>query len=179
MPRITPVSTEDAQGIVKEGYEIFLTNYGTIPKPILMISVSPDLFDLQLKRNRYLATKSNLSFSLLAHIRYLAACHLDYRFCQDFNRDQLKRQGLTDEDLRKLEEDPSQSLLEEHEGAMLAFVIKALKAPSSITDEDINTLRTYNWTDRDMVDAMKQGVSMIDHAIMMQVFDMDPDCLAG
>ena len=177
MARITPVSPDNAQGNVKEGYEMFLTHFGTIPKPIQMLSVSPDLFDIQLKRNLYFATKSNLSFSLLAHIRYLAACHLSYRFCRDLNGNLLKKQGLTDDDLRKLEEDPSQSLLEENEEAMLAFVIKAIRAPSSVAEEDINKLRTYNWTDRDMVDAMTQGVSMIDHAIMMQVFNMDPDCL--
>lgn len=176
MPRIDTVSPDQAEGIVKQGYEIFQTNFGTIPTPLKMLSVSPELFELQLNRNRYFATGSNLSFSLLAHIRYMAAHQLDYSFCMDFNGELLKKQGLTDEDLRKLEADPTQSLLEENEGAMLAFVVKALKNPGSITDADITGLREYGWTDRDMVDAMTQGVSMQDHAIMMQVFDMDPNC---
>ena len=179
MPRITPVSTNLAQGNIKEGYEMYLSRFGTIPKPIEMLSVSPGLFDIQLKRNHYLATQSNLSFSLLAHIRYLAACHLTYAFCKDFNKELIKRQGATEEDIRRMEKDPAQSLLEDNESAMLVFVVKALKDPSSITDEDITGLRSLGWTDKDMVEAMTQGVSMIDHAVMMQVFDMDSYCLAN
>jgi hypothetical protein len=30
-----------------------------------------------------------------------------------------------------------------------------------------------------MVDALAQGVGMIDHAIMMQAFQMDQNCLVG
>jgi len=30
-----------------------------------------------------------------------------------------------------------------------------------------------------MVDALAHGVSMLDHAIMMQVFQMDQNCMVG
>ncbi|THB77371.1 MAG: hypothetical protein D3926_15680 [Desulfobacteraceae bacterium] len=176
MPHINTVLPEQAQGVVKQGYDVFMTHFGTIPKPIQMLSVSPELFELQLKRNRYFATGSNLSFSLLAHIRYMAAHHLNYGFCMDFNRELLKRQGLTDEDITTLETDPLKSMLEERESAMLAFVVKGIKSPASVSENDITVLRAHGWTDKDMVDAMVQGVSMIDHAIMMQVFDMDTQC---
>lgn len=179
MARIKTVLPEQAQGIVQKSYDMYLKHFGVIPKPIEMLSVSPELLDIQLKRNRYFATGSNLSFSLLAHIRYLAAHHLAYGFCMDFNGELLKKQGLTEEDLRKLESDPANALLEENENAMLSFVIKAIKAPSSVTDEDITALRGMGWTDRDMVDAMTQGVSMADHAIMMQVFDISQHCSIG
>ena len=176
MPRLNMVTPDQAQGVVKKGYDTFLTNFGTIPKPIQMLSVSPELFELQLKRNRYFATGSNLSFALLTHIRYMAACQLSYGFCIDFNRELLKKQGLEEKDFSRLEADPGQSLLEENEAAMLAFVVKALKKPGSITDSDIVKLKGYGWTDRDMVDAMTQGVTMANHAIMMQVFDIDTNC---
>lgn len=176
MARISTVSLDKAEGIIKEGYDVFMTHFNTVPKPMEMMSVSPGLFGIQLQRNRYFATESNLSFSLLAHIRYMAAVNLDYPFCMDFNRAILKKQGLTDADIQKMEADPSQSLLEENEGAMLAFVIKGMTAPASITDADIRHLRELGWKDRDMVDAMAQGVSMMDHAVMMQVFDMAPFC---
>lgn len=178
MTRLNTVSHARADGIVKQGYDLFKTHFGTIPKPMEMLSPSPELFGIQLARNRYFATQSNLSFSLLAHIRYLAAVSLAYPFCADFNRDLLKKQGLSDEDIRKMEKDPLQSLLEENESALLAFVIRALKAPADITDRDVENLRELGWTDRDLVDAMTQGVSMFDHAVMMQVFDMAPFCVS-
>jgi alkylhydroperoxidase family enzyme len=176
MALIQPVLPENAEGAVKAAYDMFMQTIGIIPKPLEMMSVSPELFELQFKRIQYLSRHPTLSFSLLAHIRYLTARTLNYPFCTDFNKILLQKQGLTEDDIRLIEADPAQSLLEKNENAMLAFVIKAVKAPGSVTADDIKTLRDLGWEDRDMVDALSQGVSMIDHAIMMEVFQMDQDC---
>lgn len=176
MALINTVSPEKAEGAVKEAYDMFIQNIGIIPRPMEMMSASPVLFELQFRRIQYFSRHPTLSFALLAHIRYLAARTLDYPFCTDFNRMLLKKQGLSEDDLRAMETDPSKSLLEEKENAMLAFVIKALKAPGTVTAEDIQALKDMGWEDRDMVDALSQGVSMIDHSIMMQVFQMDQSC---
>ncbi|MCP3873568.1 MAG: hypothetical protein GY699_10500 [Desulfobacteraceae bacterium] len=60
---------------------------------------------------------------------------------------------------------------------MLAFVIKSIKAPGSITAEEFVQLKEYGWKDSDIVDALAQGVSMFDHSIMMEVLQMDRACL--
>jgi len=177
MALINTVTPEKAEGSIKEAYDMFLKNIGIIPKPMEMMSVSPVLFDLQFQRIRYFSKHPKLSFSLLAHIRYLVAYSLDYSFCMDFNKHMLKKQGVGDDDIRRMEKDPSQSLLEENESAMLAFVIKSIKTPGSVTVDDINVLKDLGWEERDMVDALSQGVSMIDHSIMMQVFQMDQNCM--
>jgi hypothetical protein len=78
-----------------------------------------------------------------------------------------------------MEDDPSQSQLEENESAMLAFVVKAVKNPGSVTAEEVKKLKEMGWEEKDMVDALSQGVSMIDHAIMMQVFQIDQNCMIG
>jgi len=179
MPRITPVSKETAQGIIKEGYDMFMEKIGIIPKPMELMSLSPVIFETQLKRSQYLSRHPHLSFSLLAHIRYLVAQSLSYSFCMDFNKFVLKKLGLENEDFQKMEIDPSNTMLEENEKAMLLFVLKSVKSPKSITDQDIEDLRNFGWNDTDMVDALSQGVSMIDHAIMMEVFQMDQRCLVG
>ncbi|MFA6498849.1 MAG: hypothetical protein WC256_10205 [Desulfurivibrionaceae bacterium] len=179
MALISTVPPEKAEGLIKEGYEMFMKRVGIIPKPLEMMSASPPLFGLQLKRIEYFSTHPKLSFALLAHIRYLVAHNLGYGFCLDLNKHILKKQGLEEEDLRRIEADPSQSLLEENENAMLSFVVRAVKAPGSGFAEEIQRLKEMGWEDRDMVDAMAQGVSMIDHAIMMEVFQMDQHCLVG
>ena len=179
MALIKTVSPKMAEGTIKEGYDMFMRNIGIIPKPMELMSASPALFELQLRRIYYLSKHPRLSFPLLAHIRYLVAHNLDYRFCMDFNKHILKKQGLEEADIRKMEDDPAQSLLEENERAMLAFVVKAVQAPGSVTAEDIDRLRELGWEDQDMVDALSQGVGMIDHAIMAQVFQMDQNCMVG
>lgn len=179
MALITTVAPAQASGIVKEGYEMFMKNIGTIPRPMEVLSCSPALFELQLKRIGYFSKHPKLSFALLTHIRYLASHSLNYSFCMDFNSHLLKKLGLTVEDIRGMETDPSQAMLEENENAMLAFVIKAMKAPGSITAADISHLRELGWEDGDMVDALAQGVGMIDHSIMMQAFQIDQNCMIG
>jgi len=177
MALIKTVAAKEATGIVKEGYDMFIKNVGSIPRPMEVLSVSPALFELQLKRIGYFSRHPKLSFPLLAHIRYLAAHSLSYSFCMDFNRHMLKKLGLAEEHIRATEQDPSQALLEEHETALLVFVVKAMKAPGSITAADIDRLRELGWEDRDMVEALAQGVGMIDHAIMMEAFQIDQNCL--
>ncbi len=179
MALIQTVQPENAEGAVKEGYEMFMEHIGIIPKPMEMMSASPALFTQQLQRIQYFSTHPHLSFELLAHIRYLVAHGLNYGFCMDFNKTVLKKQGLEASDFEKMETDPSQALLEENERAMLAFVVKSVKNPGSVTKDDIQQLKDLGWDDRDMVDALAQGVSMIDHSIMMEVFQMDPNCLVG
>lgn len=179
MALITTVEPEKAEGIIREGYEMFMKNVGTIPQPMQLMSVSPALFELQLQRIRYFGKHPRLSFALLAHIRYLASTTLDYGYCTDLNRHFLKKVGYDDDAIRVMEQDPSKSMLEEHESAMLDFVIRAMKKPASITAADIERLKELGYEERDMVDALAQGVGMIDHAIMMQVFQIDQHCLLG
>ncbi len=179
MPLIKTVDPENAEGIIKEGYSMFIKNIGMVPKPMEMMSASPALFEQNLKRIHYYSTHPTLSFALLAHIRYLSAHSLDYGFCMDFNKTVLKKQGVGEADFQRMEADPSKSLLEENENAMLAFVINSIKSPGSVTQKDIQTLKDMGWEERDMLDALAQGVSMIDHSIMMQVFQMDTNCMVS
>jgi len=73
--------------------------------------------------------------------------------------------------------DPSKALLEENETAMLVFVIKPMKTPGSTAAEHITQLQALGWDEKDMVEALAQGVGMIDHAIMMEAFQIDQQCL--
>ncbi|MDY7035422.1 MAG: hypothetical protein SV375_04560 [Thermodesulfobacteriota bacterium] len=53
-----------------------------------------------------------------------------------------------------MEADPTKSLLEEKESAMLAFVVRAVKAPGSVDADEVDWLKEIEWTDRDLVDAL-------------------------
>lgn len=177
MALIRTVSPDQAEGSMKEAYDMFMEYLGVIPKPLQLMSASPAIFDLQLQRIRYYNDHPTLGFPLLAHIRYLVSRDLNYPFCTDFNEYILKRQGLTDEDVEKLSKDPSDSLLEEKDAAMLTFVVKAVKDPSSVSAGEILRLKDMGWEDRDLMDALAHGANMIDHSIMMAVFRMNQECI--
>ena len=82
-------------------------------------------------------------------------------------------QGLEDEDVEKLTSDPSQTMLEDKDKAMLLFVLKAIKDPDAIEENDIAQLHDLGWTDRDIFDALTHGVSMLIHRVLMKAFKMD------
>ena len=179
MALINTVSPEKAEGKMKEAYDSFMKNLGIIPKPLEMMSASPAIFANQLQRIQYYNDHPTLGFALLSHIRYLVAHNLNYSFCMDFNRLMLKKQGLEDDDIKRMEADPAKSSLEDKDAAMLVFVVKSVKEPSSMRAEEIEQLKEMGWKDQDLVDALAHGANMIDHSIMMEVFQMDQDCIVG
>jgi uncharacterized protein YciW len=83
---------------------------------------------------------------------------------------------MTEEDIEAIEKDPSKAPLEDNERAMLAFVIKAIKAPDTIAKEDIDQLHDAGWADGDILDALSHGTNMIGSSILMKTFKMDMTC---
>ena len=83
---------------------------------------------------------------------------------------------MTEDDIKKIEKDPSQAPLEDNERVMLAFVMKAIKTPDAVTQEDVNQLHGMGWTDRDILDALAHGANMIASSILMKTFKMDMTC---
>ena len=161
---------ETARGDVQKAYQIFEDRGVDMPDPLKLISASPGYFSIMLSRNNYYSSHPNLGMSLLAHIRYFVSSRLEYGFCKRFNREMLARMGMTEDDFAAMGDDPGKSLLEDHDRLMLTFVLDAMDDPEAVSAEDIDRLRQAGWTDGDMLDALAQGVGMIDHNIFMRVF---------
>jgi len=171
MQALIQTSTPDtATGEIQKGYEIFNKRGVDMPDPMRLMSASPGYFGIMLQRNIYYSNHPNLSFSLLAHIRYFASCRLDYSFCRIFNKKMLAKMGVSKEDFTAMSHDPEKSLLEDNEKHMLLFVLKAMEKPEAVTAQDIEALRNEGWTDSDIFDGLAQGVGMMDHNIFMRVF---------
>ncbi len=173
MTLINTVAPENAKGEIKKGYDLFLERGIKVPNPFRLLSASPKMFDMLVTRNKYFSNHPNLSFELLAHIRYFVSKNLNYEFCCKHNKNLLLMQGACEDDFKKMDDDPEKSLLEENELFMLKFVLKAMDSPESISEKDINQLKESGWEDSDIFDALAQGVGMIDHNYFMKVFKPD------
>lgn len=176
MAIIKTVSPEEAQGEVKKVYDIMLEHMGMVPSPMQMASASPGIFNLQWESIKYYSEHPALSFPLLSTIRFLVAEHLNYAFCTDFNKGILMKQGLTDEDIEELKQDPLKAPLEDNEKAILTFVMKAIASPDDVDQQDMDRLHDMGWTDRDILDALAHGTSMVSASILMKTFKMDMAC---
>jgi len=126
--------------------------------------------------DRYYSQHPSLGFGLLSSIRYLVAQQYDYAFCTGFNKNMLKMQGLSDKDIDKMEKDPLQAPLDDKDRAMVAFVMKAVKTPDAVEQQDVDNLHEQGWTDSDILDALAHGTNMIASSILMKAFKMDQTC---
>ena len=85
-------------------------------------------------------------------------------------------QGMSEDDIQKIVDDPLQAPLDDKDRAMLAFVMKAIKLPDDVGKQDVDGLHEHGWTDNDIMDALVHGTNMIGSSIMMKTFKMDQSC---
>ena len=176
MALIQTVSRENAEGKVKDVYDKMMETVGTIPKPLKMLSVSPELLSMQMEPMGYFMAHPTLTFPLLAHIRLLVAHHFNYGYCVEFNSGILQMFAeVTDEQLDATLADPAGARLDEKELALLQFVLKAIKTPDAVGEEDIAPLHVLGWTDRDIFDATAHGADMVRHGTLFKAFKMDQE----
>jgi alkylhydroperoxidase family enzyme len=174
MTLIQTVSPKDAEGKVKQVYDFMTQKAGVIPKPLKMLSLSPNLLELGQQSLAYFLRHPTLGLSLLGHIRMLVALHLAYDYCIQFNADVLRKYaGTSDDQLSAVKKDPSQADLSEKDKAMLLFVLKAVQTPEATEQADIDRLRGFGWTDTDILDATFHGADMVRHGIMFKALQMD------
>jgi alkylhydroperoxidase family enzyme len=176
MALIQTVEPDKAEGKVKEIYDFMQENAGIIPAPLQLASASPWMLDMIWHSIQYFSQHPNLGFGLLSSIRYLVARQYDYAFCTGFNRNMLKLQGLSDEDIDMMEEDPLRAPLDDKDRAMVAFVMKAVQTPEAVDTQDVDHLHNLGWTDSDILDALAHGTNMIGSSILMKAFKMDQTC---
>lgn len=176
MGLIQPVDPQEAQGEIKEAFDFFEKAIGTIPTPMALFSVSPDIFKMQLQSLNYYMHHPTLGFALLSSIRYLVAQAYDYQFCTRFNEEFLKKQGLSEDDIRKMVQEPENAPLDDKDRVMLAFVMKAVRTPQAVDQADMDRVHAAGWTDRDALDAMMHAGTMIASSVVLKTFKLDQVC---
>ena len=90
MALLKTVAPEDAQGNVEKAYAFFVKNGMSVPKPLEMVSVSPELIRLQSEMLDYYMKHPTLSFVLLTAIRFMVARRYNFQFCTNLNMNFLK-----------------------------------------------------------------------------------------
>ena len=104
MTLIQTVNPENAEGKAKEIYDTMKKTAGVVPAPLQLASASPRMLDMVWQSIQYYSQHPNLGFGLLSTIRYLVACKYDFAFCTGFNKNFLMMQGMSEEDIEKIEQ---------------------------------------------------------------------------
>ena len=176
MALIQIVSPEEATGRVKEVYDKILKIAPVVPKPLQLVSSSPELLSMMFQSISYFLSNESFSPQLLAYIRLLVAHRFNYRYCVDFNTGVVQMlTDVTDEQLEQIKKNPKTIMLEENEKALLLFVLRVVDEPEKVTPEDLSNLRRLGWTDQEIVEATNYGADMIRHGTLFKAFKMDEE----
>jgi alkylhydroperoxidase family enzyme len=173
MSLLKTVPPEEVSDDLKPLYQGFMETMDMVPPPLEMLSASPALHALQAQLIAYYREDSNLSPMLMALVRYLTALALEMEPCIGFNAKALALHGMTEEQVQSLRTNPAAAPLDEKEGWMLALVIKAVRAPETVSRGHVDKLRELGWTDTDIMDALYIPCMMVGMDVMMRALKVE------
>lgn len=176
MPLISTVTPTEATSKVADIYHQIEQTFGRIPNAIQLFSSSPELLERTWEELGYYMQHPKLSMPLLATIRMLISQENQCDYCIGFNAGLLINMfGQTQEQVMATQQDPNQAPLEEKEKAMLFFVLKSVKTPQAITEQDVQALVALGWEHADILDATAHGARHVAIDILFNTFKVEKD----
>ncbi|MBD3236409.1 MAG: CHAT domain-containing protein [Candidatus Eisenbacteria bacterium] len=174
MTLLTTTDPAKAEGLMKQVFDAFEQELGTVPGPLLLFTASPKAWHVYLQYVDFIRTHPTLPMPLTTCLRYIISKRSGFRACTEFNAMLLDRQGVSVETREAMVEDPQKAPLEERERALLGFVVSAAAAPTPAdTPQDaagLERLRGLGWSDAEIFDATWHGINMLTLARLMQCF---------
>lgn len=146
------VAEEDATGEIAEVYRKEKEGVGFVPEAARCLSTRSDmpaLFDVFFD-----GIKGNFSLSGRdwCLITFVAATHLRSTYCSQVYSQRLLALGETKTTLLAIQRNYRTADLADKDMAMLAYAEKVTVAADQITQSDIDRLRTFGFTDRNIFD---------------------------
>jgi len=134
----------------------------TPPPPLVTMSASPGLLELQNRQIIYFRNHETLDAEFFATLRYILSDRYDAPDCLAFNADLLRRAAqYAEEDLDALLREPEKAPLPEDETALLLFVLDLVRDPGAINEDAVNDLRARGFSDGDVFDATFHATSFL------------------
>jgi hypothetical protein len=151
-----------------------------VPKPMQLMSASPDLLQMYVGSMGFYLQHPTLTFPILTHIRLLVALESDYPYCIDLNSSFLRHAlELDDEQLAAIRQDLGASPLPDREKELVRFVVRSVREPEAIDQGDVDALRELGWTDSEIFEATYHGATMVSMGILFNTFKMGHECEAS
>jgi len=176
MAIIETQTNETATSPVREVYDEVLKRLPFVPKPVQVMSASPEFVPKYWQMLTHVLDHPRLSKELMAHIRLGVAMHSDYPYCVELNTTALTMLvGATPEEIAAFREDPAAGKLPDNERELVSFVVRAIREPEEVGADDVQRLRDLGWTDPDIFDATFMGAFMLTSGVLFNTFKMHED----
>jgi len=165
---------KDAQGELAELYSVIKQSFGSVPEGLQLFGISPTLLQSQMQILGYFAQHPRLSANFLALLRYILSEDGHCQFCIGFNQSLLLNAGISADTIAHARQKPLEGPLEKRENYLLDYVLRAVRNPHGVKDEEIATLRGLDWKDQDIFDAVAHGAQHTAIDIIFETFRVAP-----
>jgi len=175
MPIIKTVDPKEATGKVAGIYDHFISTFGFVPNAFKLTSSSEFLLQQQVTFLGYYMQHPTISNKLQAFIRMLVSVNHDCEYCVNMNTGLLMQAGVSMEEIQASKANPEKAPLEGKDVELLLFVLKVVKDSKSITETDMNKLRTLGWQDSEILEATFHGTSQVASDMVFNAFKIEND----
>jgi len=176
MSLLKNIEVKDANGKVAEIYDEITGMWGGIPNPLKLLSVNPDALENLWTKLKYQMQFTSPSQKMLSMVRMLVSEESKCEYCVGVNSAALINDfGLSTDEVQALKVDPSFAPLDEKEKTLLLFVLKAVHDSHSTNADDIKCLHALGWNDKEILDAVNSGVTMLSMDILINAFKVEID----
>ncbi|MEW8626031.1 MAG: hypothetical protein AB2551_09785 [Candidatus Thiodiazotropha sp.] len=169
---IDPTPPNEEMESVEAIFKSIEKSLGLLPDGLVLYGISPPLLKTFVDSFSYFVNHDQLSQELLGLIRYLNSNSVECPYCIDFNAGFLIGLGKTPEQLQATLEEIDNAPLNENEKALLSFTMKSLNEPESITREDIQAVRNFGFSERDIFDAVVAAANNRAFTTVLKTFDV-------
>ena len=170
-PLISYTSTKDAKNDIKAVYDEIKTAFGIVPEPIKGLSLNPAMLRNTWEMYKIMGSNQNFSPKTTTMMRYLVAEANHCEYCVGFNKGMMLNVfKMSEDEINALQKDPSSAKLDNKQKAMLLFMLKSTSHPEEVNQTDIDALKTLGWSEKDIMEGVKQATEMVATSLFIDTF---------
>jgi uncharacterized peroxidase-related enzyme len=173
MAFIETVPEAQATGAVAEMYEVDREAFGDLPNFTKAFSLSPEVYDAWRQLNG--AIKANMDLRRYELATLAAARRLRSSYCTLAHGSVLMAKFLEPEAVRALVDDYRKADLEPADLAVMDLADKVARDATSVTQEDVDRLRTLGLTDREILDVVLAAAARCFFSKTLDALGAEPD----
>ena len=152
MPRIKLSETVSEE--TKRIFDEIRGAFGMVPNLFRTYAVHPPLLEANWNKVKAVMMQGSLSAKVKQTIAVLVSKDNACKYCVAAHRGALKSIGISDEELKRIEEDIEKADFSAKEKALIDFARKANRDPLRIPDADFENLRKTGATDAEIIEAL-------------------------
>lgn len=128
--------------------------FGMVPNLFRTYAHHPPLLKANWEKVKAVMMQGSLQRKVKETIAVLVSRDNSCAYCVAAHTAALKSIGISNDEIRRIEEDPDKADFSEKEKVLIRFARKANKEPLGITDEEFNTLRSSGASESEIVEAL-------------------------